>query len=280
MVAALLIIACTVYLGRRPSRTAVVIKNIHPGISYQRGIQNSPYRAVYHLIEIDLTNPAVSLIGTEPVSDFEYAAQTVEDFALENDTEIAINGNFFYPFHSNNPFDFYPHRGDLVELSGLAINNGLIHSDPRPDWPALCVGSDQRVEIGEFGRCPAGTQVALAGSIQTVRNGSMAELPNEEVYTRTAVGVNKTGDRLWLLLVDGKQPFFSEGATYFLSAQLLIEAGATNVIHLDGGGSTTLVIQQNGEQEIFNAPYHTRIVMRQRPVANHLGVQVDESRLP
>ncbi|MEM8857243.1 MAG: phosphodiester glycosidase family protein [Chloroflexota bacterium] len=277
LLAAALVLITAVYLSRRPSRTAVVIDNIYPG-SYQRGIQNSPYRAVYHLIEIDLTTPTVSLIGTDPVSGFEYGAQTVEEFALANDTEIAINGNFFYPFHSHNPFDFFPHRGDMVELSGLAINNGQLHSDPRPDWPTLCVSGDQRVEIGEFGRCPTGTQVAIAGNIQTVKDGKLGDLPDENLYTRNAVGVNEFGDRLWILMVDGKQPFYSEGASYFLCAQLLKAAGATDVLHLDGGGSTTLVIKQDGNQQVFNAPYHTRVVMRQRPVANHLGIQIDPNR--
>ncbi|MEM8485812.1 MAG: phosphodiester glycosidase family protein [Bacteroidota bacterium] len=269
-------VVTAIYLGRRPLRTDLFVGNIHPGVSYRRGIVNRPDRIVYHLIEVDLTTPGLSFTSTDPVTEIEYAAQTVEEFAAENDTEVAINGNFFYPFHSEAPWDFYPHRGDLVELSGIAINDGVRYSSPRHDWPALCISSEPRAEISSSGRCPAGTQTALAGNIQTVKDGRMVELPDEKVYTRNVIGVNETGDRLWILIVDGKQPFYSAGATFFFCAQLLKEAGATDVLNLDGGGSTTLVIKQDGEQQVFNAPYHTRVVMRQRPVANHLGIQIEK----
>ena len=153
--AALLIISTAIYLGRRPFRSELLIENIHPGINYQRGVLKSPHRTVYHLLEIDLTTSGLSFVGTEPESLLEYAAQTVEQFATANDTEISINGNFFYPFHSNRPWDYYPHQGDLVELSGLAINNGMMHSAPRAEWPALCISDEQRVVVSDSGRCPS-----------------------------------------------------------------------------------------------------------------------------
>ena len=31
---------------------------------------------------------------------------------------------------------------------------------------------------------------------------------NQRPYPRTAVATNRTGDKLWLILVDGKQPFY------------------------------------------------------------------------
>lgn len=262
------------YFGRRPFRSDLTIQNVHPGIHYTRSTAQRPYLSVYHLLEVDLTTSGLTFVSTSPQTGPHYAAQTVQAFAETHGTDLAINANFFYPFESNNPFDFYPHAGDLVELSGLAMNNGVVHSAPRQTWPALCISAEPRAHISGSGRCPAGTRIALAGNLQTVVDGRMAELPDEKVYPRTVIGVNETGDRLWILIVDGKQPFYSEGATYFFCAQRLREAGAADVLNLDGGGSTTLVINQDGDQQVFNAPYHTRVVMRQRPVANHLGILV------
>jgi hypothetical protein len=50
-----------------------------------------------------------------------------------------------------------------------------------------------------------------------------------------------------------------------------MELGAYKALNLDGGGSTTLVVADSGGTRSLNSPIHTRIPMRQRPVANHLG---------
>jgi hypothetical protein len=43
-------------------------------------------------------------------------------------------------------------------------------------------------------------------------------------------------------------------------------------LNLDGGGSTTLVMQQNQGVRTLNAPIHTNVPLRQRPIANHIGI--------
>ena len=50
--------------------------------------------------------------------------------------------------------------------------------------------------------------------------------------------------------------------------------GVDKAMNLDGGGSSTLVATKEGGLKILNAPYHTRIWMRERPIANHLGIYV------
>jgi hypothetical protein len=46
-------------------------------------------------------------------------------------------------------------------------------------------------------------------------------------------------------------------------------------INLDGGGSSTLVIENvQGRPQILNAPIHASIPGVERPVGNHLGVWV------
>jgi hypothetical protein len=275
-VSILLLLGTMIYLGRRPRRTVLEIKNIQPGINYYRGFESDPYRAVYHLLEIDLTTPSLSFLGAEPGDGRKYAAQTVEEFARVNKAQIAINANFFYPFTADAPWDYYPRQGELVEVKGTLISDGVVHNWPEHRWPALCISDVPRAEIHASGRCPEGTKTAVAGNIQTLVDGEQIQFPDEELMPRTVIGVNETGDRMWILVIDGRQPFYSAGATLYFTSKLLKSVGASDVLNLDGGGSATMVIEENGEPKLFNSPIHTRIVMLQRPVANYLGIQISQ----
>jgi exopolysaccharide biosynthesis protein len=90
---------------------------------------------------------------------------------------------------------------------------------------------------------------------------------------RTAIGVDKRGKYLYLVVIDGRLPGYSKGATLTELANFLIELGAHFAINLDGGGSSTLVAaRENGSAKTLNMPVHGRIPGIQRPVGNHLGV--------
>jgi exopolysaccharide biosynthesis protein len=90
-----------------------------------------------------------------------------------------------------------------------------------------------------------------------------------------AVAIDQAGQKLWLIVVDGKQPLYSEGVTKKELANIAIELGADTALNFDGGGSTTLVVATNTGSKVLNAPIHTKIPMRERPVANHLGFYVE-----
>ncbi len=62
-------------------------------------------------------------------------------------------------------------------------------------------------------------------------------------HPRTAVAYNSRSNRLFFVTVDGRQPNYSRGMTlagltHFLRRRL----GATDALNLDGGGSTTMVV--------------------------------------
>ena len=65
-------------------------------------------------------------------------------------------------------------------------------------------------------------------------------------HPRTAAGVTRDGRTLLLVVVDGRQPGWSIGATLPELASLLIEAGAWTALNLDGGGSTTMWRREPG----------------------------------
>lgn len=73
---------------------------------------------------------------------------------------------------------------------------------------------------------------------------------------RTAVGVSKDGFNLFLVTVDGRQRGYSEGMTIEELADYFISLGADQALNLDGGGSTTMMIQEpdNNQPTLINRP--------------------------
>jgi hypothetical protein len=261
----------------RPVRT-VLEKSLFEGITYRREARNLPRPIMLHVVKIDLTAPGVDLLVTngQPAEaspdNTELKARTASEFLQEFDLQLAVNASFFYPFREKTPWDFYPHSGERVNAVGQAISNHMQYSSPELDWPTLCF-ANSRAQIAPNGTCPAATQQAVAGSALLVSQGQAAPIPpdsadSDAAYSRTAVATDRTGETLWIIVIDDKQLFYSEGVTLPELTQMLLEFGVDQAINLDGGGSTTLVT----DREILNAPIHTRIPMRERPVANHIGV--------
>jgi exopolysaccharide biosynthesis protein len=118
---------------------------------------------------------------------------------------------------------------------------------------------------------------ALSGDIMLIMGSKIISgLDDNTLHPRTALGINHNGRWLYLVVVDGRQPFYSMGATYHELADLLLDLGAHYAMALDGGGSSTMVMQgENGEPIILNSPIDNYIPGRERPVANHLGIYLE-----
>jgi exopolysaccharide biosynthesis protein len=95
----------------------------------------------------------------------------------------------------------------------------------------------------------AGEEVELTGSFATTR------------HPRTALGWREDGTLL-LVVVDGRQPGYSEGMSLFELTELFRALSAVEALNLDGGGSTTLVVagavanrpsDREGERAVANA---------------------------
>ncbi|HZM23963.1 MAG TPA: phosphodiester glycosidase family protein, partial [Anaerolineales bacterium] len=127
-----------------------------------------------------------------------------------------------------------------------------------------------------FNNPPGNIYNAISGDRMIVLKGELVpDLDDTELDPRTAVGTNRNGRYLYLVVVDGRQPFYSSGATLAELAQILIDEGAYIAMNLDGGGSSTMVIEgENGQPLILNSPIDNYIPGRERPVANHLGVYI------
>ncbi len=262
------------YLSRPPHTP--LQKQLFQGITYKREFRSKPRPFMIHVVTIDLTAPGIVVLVTpaKPSGKYETVAITTSEFISNFKLQLAINGSYFYPFHSNGAFDYYPHRGDPVNVIGQAISNGIPYSPSQPGVGVLCFSADNRAQIRKES-CEKGTAQALAGMEIFVRGGKPA-LPgninsHNELYPRTAVATDQRGEKMWLVVIDGRQPDYSEGVTMSELTDIVMELGAHTALNLDGGGSTALVAAGFWGPHSLNAPIHTRIPMRQRPVANHLG---------
>jgi hypothetical protein len=110
---------------------------------------------------------------------------------------------------------------------------------------------------------------AIGGGPRLVRNGQVSVEYAAENFSakfaetkhpRTAVGLKS--DALLFVVVDGRQPGYSEGMTLFELAEFLRNAGCTDALNMDGGGSTTLWVRG----AVVNRPSDGR----ERPIANAL----------
>jgi hypothetical protein len=120
-----------------------------------------------------------------------------------------------------------------------------------------------------------GISAAVGGVGMIVSGGKVVEyetnMKERTSYTflgarhpRTFVGIDRDTTRLFLCTVDGRQPS-SVGMNYREMADFLLSIGVWHATNLDGGGSTTMVVQG----KIVNSPSDKK---GERPVANSLQI--------
>ena len=173
------------------------------------------------------------------------------------------------PWHANGPFDYFPHTGDRVAPAGYAMSDGIVYGQGSGPTIYFSEGSEASFTLGDI--TPYN---AISGNNMIVQDGEAVEdLDNSYAAPRTAIGLDGSGKHLILFVADGRQPFYSQGATLNEMAQLMIFYGAANAMNMDGGGSSTLVMRNSlGLVYVVNSPIHTGIPGRERPVGNHIGI--------
>ena len=263
----------------RPDRSPET-RSLFPGIDYRREVRSLPRPIVIHIVRIDLTAPEVRAFVTPGMAtsnstdNTEVNARTTSEFLREFKLKLAINANFFYPFREETPWDYFPNTGDRVNVVGQAISDGQTYSAPESGWAAICFGA-HRAQIVES-TCPAGTAQAVAGNEMLIRAGraipsSSPSEQSDKPYPRSVVAIDASGQKLWLILVDGKQRLYSEGMTIAELTEWVQQLGVDSALNLDGGGSVTLVVATPSGPKILNSPIQNKIPMNERPIANHLG---------
>lgn len=250
-------------------------ERLFTGVEYVRKVQLSPRPIITHVITIDMRAAGLRFLVTPPDdrgSNEPLRARTTSQFLREFGAQIAINGDGFSPWWSHSPADYYPHVGDPVRPRGDTASRGRVYWNTAENFPTLYISSRNQLSFD----APARPFNAISGETMLVMGGeALPDLDDVTAHPRTAIGYSRNGRYLYLVVADGRQPFYSEGLTLAELARLMISLGAQYAMNLDGGGSSTMVVEGgDGLPRILNSPIDNYIPGRERPVADHLGVFV------
>lgn len=255
-------------------------QKLYDGVVYRRVVRIFPRPMIAHIITIDTKEKGVRFLVTPPDSEGEtpLKARTTSQFLDEFDVQVAVNGDGFSPWWSRGVADYYPRVGDPIAPFGYSASNGQVYWNGENEGdigiePTLYISRRQALS---FNNRPNNVYSAISGDrMLVVKGDAVPDLDDSEVEPRTAIGINRNGRYLYVIVVDGRQPFYSDGATFAELAELLLEQGAFWGMSMDGGGSSTLVVEgQDGIPRILNTPIDNYIPGRERPVGNHFGIFV------
>lgn len=277
--------ATWIALGRLRSPPLAGVVYQRPGVTIQRDVLSAPRPVVLYWVSIDLGHPELRFHVTPPdYPDGRLRARTTLEFASEHDVAVAINVGFFYPIHETFVWWTYPRPADPVTAVGQHCSGGTCYGMA---WHRARVLFNENPKTGLVD-VSTGTHAlaphAVAGQkfLFGPQSGPGASKFDKQAYPRTILGLrpqseDESGPSLVWLIVDGKQPGYSEGLTLAEVETKLLARGVTWALELDGGGSATLVARDpNGRLRVVNSPCHTKVPGRQRPVANHLGLRLPD----
>lgn len=247
-------------------------EQLFPGVTYIKEVRTEPRDMVLHILKVNIASGSVRPFVTpadHPKSDQPYDARTTSEFAKKFKVQLAINGSGFRPWYDYKLF-YFPHSGDQVSPLGTTISDNFSFSSGQDEeLPMLMFNGKRPVDIGYIN---ANADYIVSGTRMLVENGEMvADLDDSQVAPRTTAGIDKQGHTLIIVIVDGRQSGYSKGITLKEIAQILIDNGADRALELDGGGSSTLVINRDGSPVVLNSPVHNGVPGKERPVANHIG---------
>ena len=246
------------------------------GVHYERRIVAKPVRQVCHIVTIALDQPGLRVLVTPPEATitndqtWQVPARTTTEFLEAFDQQLAVNANYYFLQKSYGIFYYYPRSGDGVNLVGRALSGGRPVGDPDPSTRTIWF-ADGRAAIA---KAMDGAEHAVSG-YPLLEDGNLP--PGVKTthlrHPRVAIGVDRSGRTLFIVVIDGRVPFYSDGASVREVGELIRNEGAWDAILLDGGGSAGLVRREpSGRPVRLNLPVHGRMPAGfERPNANHIG---------
>jgi GH25 family lysozyme M1 (1,4-beta-N-acetylmuramidase)/uncharacterized protein YgiM (DUF1202 family) len=254
------------------ARPDSVTQSLFPGVTYLRRDLAEPRPLVAHVLAVDLKSLNLEFLVTpSPNNNDILCTRTPSQFLEEFKLHAAINGGYYsYLDATFNPSKYCPKGGDPVRISDYAASRGKVYSPKKTAQPVIHISKKNLVSFNKTGQ----VFNAVAGDRMVVVDGKVvknlaAQVPNP----RTAVGLNRNGRWLTLMVVDGRQTGYSEGVTFPELAELLISYGVHTGANMDGGGSSAMVIRGfDGKPRTLNSPIDMNQSGKERAVGNHLGL--------
>ncbi len=231
-----------------------------------------------HLVSAELHRCSLDLRVVPAVSEEDGARRRLPVSAMTPEpssrTLAGVNGDFFR-LDTGEPLGPEITRATrrLASRPALAWNHG------RPPWIGNPVETHDGMGFGPDTLAAKG----VGGHAQVV--GGYPELLDEgrvasdlgvhdrpafalNRHPRTAIGFDADAERLWMVVVDGRQEPWSAGMSLIELANLFLWIGAEDALNLDGGGSSTMIVGS----AVTNSPSDAQ---GERPVGNSLWLVRD-----
>jgi exopolysaccharide biosynthesis protein len=229
-------------------------------------METSPRPVTIHVVTVNLAERGIRIKVSPPGGTREVIRESTLAFLNREHAQVAINAHFFLPFPSTDV------NADVV---GLAASEGKVYSSCElPAQSYAIVANAPAINIDREGRasmvrCSVESSVlwnAVAGSAQIVTNGAVTipgyrdrenpeglltpngDYSNQRSWydllrARSAIGLTRDNQTLVLFTVEAGRSGETSGMTVREVANLLVrDYSVYNAINLDGGGSTSLVI--------------------------------------
>ena len=244
------------------------------GITYTLKKSNDPIPNRIHILRVDLAldkvKPVVAL-GPDPDGD------GPAEVSLTDPRKLAASPSVL-AFVNTNPWDSFPdaqgkknrnwYSGQPVDIHGLAGSKGKMRSTMGPNNASVWFDAQGRVHFGHQQddkplEATTGFQLILSeGKVTTSEGGAR--------HPRTAMGTDKQGKILWLVVVDGRQRGYSEGMNIHELASVMMEIGCWTATNMDGGGSSIMgLVDKDGKMQVINRPsgrFFGRVKIRPLPM--------------
>ncbi len=223
-----------------------------------------PDLMVMNALRVDLTDSNIQLYASPRcpnylVDTYEAAGYTTSNFLTMHGLQVAINANYFHdPGTGDTESPSYTEpEGTPFDLIGLEISRGRIVSpqDSSDYTASFMFTSNNQVTF-----VPTNWPAHSSAGISTAVTGLYAILANRVnvgsnyignsdfahlVNPRTAFGLSQDRRYLYLMVIDGRQSGYSDGALDWETAAWLLLLGASDGANMDGGGSSCLVMRDS-----------------------------------
>ena len=225
------------------------------GVIYEEHLyydaNGKPVRAYIITVEKGSATIATSMPGDEATTGkVSTVLEQVTAAAAEGKNVVAgINADFFDMGGSN-------------MMEGLCVKDGVVLHGPS-GRPWFGITQDGTPVVGandfEYSRYEGQFVTAVGGSNVVLQDGFASHISvgtewGDTRHPRSAVGYKPDGS-IVLMMVDGRQPEISNGASLADLAYIMASIGCTNALNLDGGGSSTFVLKDaDGKFNVENSP--------------------------
>lgn len=248
----------------------------HPGsLSCWIEVRQVPRPLRIYFLRIELNNglEVFTLPGEDPDGPGPAESQLTNpnDLFRKFHALAAVNANAFAGLSNDKAAAADWFEGRPVDIHGIVASGRKVISPIEENRTSFWIDTLGKPHIGTPKSLDSVSEAVADWFAPLLIDSKIIPDPADQaLHPRTAVGFDDSGAWLLMVVVDGRQPGFSEGVTLYELAQIFQSQKCSQSINLDGGGSSIMLVQEPGKDvRTVNSPSGKT----PRPVPVMLGVK-------